>query len=486
MNTSRPLVVIGGGPAGMGAAIEAARAGLSSTVIDEAPALGGQIYRQPPKDFRVKDTAALGKDFADGERLRAEFNSVSDQVEYLPATSVLGVWPNKHVLWASDTTSGIIEADQIVVATGAYERAVPFPGWTLPGVMTAGGVQTLIKTLRVSPGRRALVAGAGPLTLSVARRLREIGVEVVAVLDASEPWLETLCRESGDSGLHRSILENHEYLRHCGIRVFHNHTIFSAIGKNEVEKASFGPVDPADWRPQWAQEQTTAVDLVCLGFGFIPNSELTQLARCDHRYVHELGGWVPVRAATMRTSVPGVFAVGDGAGITGALASLEEGRIAGITAAESAGFISRAEADLRRAGPFARLASIKAAFSTLGKLTRIRPGVLELMRPETLVCRCEEVSLAEVTAALDEGAGDLQALKLRTRLGMGACQGRNCAPSMGMKMCQVTGRKPEQIGRINPRPPIKPVTFGTLAQMKGIDEVPANDSLDAINTGGSP
>ena len=189
----RPLVIIGGGPAGMAAAIEAARAGLSATIIDEAPRLGGQIHRQIPEEFRVKDGRALGKDFVRGEQLRAELANVSERIEVRCGTSVLGVWGGREILTASQDGSRMIRTKQLILATGAYERPVPFPGWTLPGVMTAGGAQALVKTMRIRPGRRALVGGTGPLLLVVANQLHQIGVEVVAVLEAAPPRGHRMC-----------------------------------------------------------------------------------------------------------------------------------------------------------------------------------------------------------------------------------------------------------------------------------------------------
>lgn len=487
MKRSQPLVIIGGGPAGIAAAIEAARAGLSSTLIDEAPRLGGQIYRQPPQDFQVKNAPALGKDFVHGEHLRAEFDEVADRVEVLSGTSVLGLWGGREVMWASDGTSGTIQAERLIIAAGASERPVPFPGWTLPGVMTAGGVQTLIKTMRVRPGRRAIVAGTGPLILSVANRLHEIGVEVVAVLEAGKPsWSSrSFLKKWGEWDFVKDAWNNWRGLRRVGIPLLLNHTIFEAYGHDEVEGVSYGPVDPPTWRPLKDQARTVEVDLVVIGFGFVPNTELTELAGCRHQYVHELGGWVPVRDEMMQTTVPGVFAAGDGAGVAGALVAVEEGRVAGITAADQAGAIAADEAAKRHATPLARLRSLAQVRAVLDEMSWIRPGLLDLPTPETLVCRCEEVTLAEVQAALNEGARDLQAVKLFTRLGMSPCQGRNCAPSMGMYICHTTGRIPEEVGRINPRPPVKPVTLGVLARAEEVIDVAASDPLDAINTGGA-
>ena len=484
MTRSKPLVIIGGGPAGMAAAIEAARAGLPCTLIDEAPQLGGQIYRKPSPAFKVNDAGALGKDFARGECVRAEFAEVAGRVEVLSGTSALGVWDGREVLWASDGASGVLRAERLILAAGAYDRPVPFPGWTLPGVMTAGGVNVLIKTMQIRPGRRALVAGTSPLLVGVANRLREAGVEVVCILEAGNPWWSGPFPEGwGEWEFMKDALEHRQALQGAGIPVLANHTIFEAQGQCQVEKASYGPVDPEDWRPLKGKAQTVEVDLVVVGFGFVPNTELTDLAGCRHQYVAQAGGWVPVRDALMQTSVPGVFAAGDGAGIGGAAAALEEGRIAGITAAEQAGFIPASEAAKHREGPLARLGSLRRLRAVLDETSRVRPGLLELAGSETQLCRCEEVTLAEVRAAIAEGARDLQAVKLLTRLGMGPCQGRNCAPSTGMYLCHARGCALEDIGRINPRPPVKPVTLGVLARTEGAVGASVVDPLDAVGGG---
>lgn len=467
MIRTRPLVIVGGGPAGIAAAIEAARAGVSCTLIDEAPRPGGQIYRQPPREFDVRDPRVLGKDFARGQHLRAAFGKVEGRVEVLSETKVLGVWGGRELLYASEGGADRVVADRLILATGAYDRPVPFPGWTLPGVMTAGGAQVLVKTLCVRPGQRALVAGTGPLLLVVANQLHKVGVKIVAVLEAGRvSWSpRAIPKVWGEWGLLKDAWDYWRGLRRAGIPLLFNHTIFEAHGQDEVTGASFGPVDPEDWRPFRDKVRKTDVDLVVVGFGFVPNTELTELAGCRHRYVHEVGGWVPERNALLETTVPGVFAAGDGTGIAGALVAVEEGRTAGITAAEQLGALTAEEAARRRAGPLRRLRSLARVRQVLDKVSHIRPGLCELATPQTLVCRCEEVALSDVQAALQQGAKDLQAVRLLTRLGMGPCQGRNCAPSMGMFLCQATGCTAEAVGRINPRPPVKPVTLGALAQM---------------------
>lgn len=487
MTRKRSVVVIGGGPAGMAAAIEAARAGLAPLLIDEAPRLGGQVYRSPPEAFRIEDPEPLGRDFARGERLRAEFAEVADRVELLSETSVLGVWPNRELLWARQSSSGLVRADKLIIAAGARDRPLPFPGWTLPGVMTAGGVQTLLKTMRVLPGRRALVAGTGPLIIAVARRLHDVGVEVACVLEAGDHgWLHGV--DAGAAGKWEMLDDTQSslaVLRRAGIPVLLNHTVFNAVGDDEVEAATYGPVEPETWRPKKSESRRTSVDLVVSGFGFVPNTELTELAGCRHDYIPKLGGWVPQRDRLMQTTVRGLFAAGDGAGIGGVDAAHEEGRIAGITAAEQAGAIIPDEAERRRKEPLERLKASAAVRAVLASDSCIRPGLLELVTPETLACRCEEVSFSEVEAAVHDGAKDLHSVKLLTRLGMGPCQGRNCAPHTGLLLCRMTGCAPAEAGRINPRPPAKPVTLGALAAMEGASCSAAVDPLDAVGGGAS-
>jgi len=461
-----PLVVIGGGPAGMEAATEAAKAGLACTLLDEAPQLGGQIYRQPPYGFRVADGRALGRDYGRGQKLLAEFAATGERIEVRPSTTVVGLW-GREVVWASGEASGTLRAERLVIATGAYDRPVPFPGWTLPGVMTAGGAQALVKTMHVRPGNRALVAGTGPLLLVAANQLHKVGVEVVAVLEAGRPsWSpRALPKVWKEWELLEDAWDYWRGLRRAGIPLRFHHTVFEAHGHDEVEAVTYGPVDPVTWRPLREHAQKVEVDLLVVGFGFVPNTELTELAGCHHEYVHDVGGWIPVRTARTETTILGVFAVGDGAGVAGALVAIEEGRIGGITAAEQAGAIRSAEADRRRGPSLARLRSLARVRELLDEMSRVRPGLSELATPETFVCRCEEVSIADVNEALQQGARDLQAIKLLTRLGMGPCQGRNCGPSTAMHVAHRTGCAPKAAGRINPRPPVKPVTVGTLARL---------------------
>jgi thioredoxin reductase len=485
MKREESIVIIGGGPAGIAAAIEAARAGVKCVLIEEAPSIGGQVYRKTSENFQDISKDTLREEQVRWKKLSAEFNQVADRIRVLSSTSVLGIWKNHEILWGAKATSGIIQANQIIIATGAYERPVPFPGWTLPGVMTAGGIKSFIKTMHVKPGKRAIISGTGPLIISTANRLSEIGVEVVAVLEAGNPpWSSSsFLKEWGKVDFAKDIAEDLEELQRKRIPLLFNHSVFAAHGKDEVSTVSYGPVQLKDWKPLKDQGKIVEADLIGLGFGFIPNTELTRLVGCKHEFCPGIG-WFVVRDAFMQTSVPGIFAAGDNAGISGAIIAEEEGRIAGIKAAQNTGVITSDEAKRRYEISFSRIHSFENFRKTVNEATAFRDGLLELIEPETIVCRCEEVQLLEVQQALKEGAADLQAIKLFTRLGMGACQGRNCSPSTGMYLQHKLNLTPEEVGAINPRPPVKPVTLGAWAKMLNEKETNQSDSFDAINKGG--
>ncbi len=469
----RQLVIVGGGPAGMCAAVEAAKSGVREcTLVDEAPALGGQIYRCMPGEFSPGEKHRESKDFVRGEALRDEFEASADRVERMSNTAVLGVWidPTPRILCGGgDDGCEILATSKLIIATGAYDRPVAFPGWTLPGVMAAGGVQSLVKTMGIRPGKRALVAGTGPLLLVVANQLADSGVEVVAVLEAGRRPGKVRAAGAllGHGNLMRDAWGYFSGLRRHGIPLLYNHVVFKADGAGAVESVAYGPVNLPDWTPDFEQSNRVDVDLLVVGYGFVPNTELTTLAGCQHRYDEALGGWVPVRDESMCTTVPGVLAAGDSSGVAGSLVAEQEGRVAGIIAAEQLGALEHAEAAARLAKPMKKLRSLARPRRYLDELSRLRLGLAKLADEETVMCRCEEVGRSDVDEAVDgRGARDLQSVKLATRLGMGPCQGRYCGPACALYMSAKLSSPPETCGRANPQPPVKPVTMGALARCR--------------------
>lgn len=458
------LVIVGAGPAGLCAAMEAAGAGAGVTLFDEQHSPGGQIFRQYQQGFQVTRPELLGPDYRRGQELLKRFRAAGG-VDHRERAAVWGLFPDRELAFCQDGNSQSVRYQTLILATGAYDRPVCFPGWTLPGVLTAGGTQVMVKNQRVLPGKRFLLAGTGPLQLALANQITAAGGEVVAICEAG--------RIDNHLGLARGLLGNWSLLadgwrywrgiKRAGVPIWREHLLLQARGGEEVEEAVVARIDH-DWRPIPGTERTLAVDTICLGYGFVPGSELTRLAGCGHRYEPHLGGFVPERSNEMETDVPGVYAVGDCAGVAGRLVAADEGRIAGIAAATSLGCLSSGEGVKRQKGPRKRLARLQGLRKVLDAMSRPRPGLYELADEATIVCRCEEISLGEVRQALAEGACDLNEVKRMTRIGMGPCQGRMCEPGLLEIIARDKGHRPEQMAALHLRPPVKPVPLPALAR----------------------
>lgn len=458
------IVIVGAGPAGMAAAIEAARAGARLTLLDENLRPGGQIYRQLDPGFRLTSPHALGRDFHRGQALLAEFAALENKMEYLRGSLVWGLFPERQVAFLRNGESCTVQYDILIIALGAYDRPVPFPGWTLPGVLAAGGAQRLVKTQRVLPGERILLVGTGPLQLVLANQILHAGGRVEAIVEAGgvDNWWE-LAR--GAFGQWTLIGDAWRYLwgiARARIPLLRRHIILEARGDGKVEEAVIARVDE-NWRPVRGTARTVKADAVCVGYGFIPSVELTRLAGCEHRYQPELGGWVPARNENMATSVKGVYAAGDCAGVAGSFVALDEGRIAGIAAAQALGCLSAGDAEARMAPVRGRLVGLRCLRAALDAVSRPRPGLYELATEDTIVCRCEEITLGEIRAVLASSAGDMNAVKRMTRTGMGNCQARYCGPALQEIVGHERRVPPGDIVPLNPRPPIRPVPISALA-----------------------
>ncbi|GAA1134542.1 hypothetical protein GCM10009630_36270 [Kribbella jejuensis] len=456
------VVVVGGGPAGMAAAIAAAEAGADVLLVDNGRAVGGQFNRQLPVEFAARRPDRLQhgwKSFA-AQRDRI---AASPRITHLTETSVwaiegLRVWAQRGPADAAGRTPFPIDAKAVVLATGAYDRVLPFPGWDLPGVYTAGAAQALAKGQRISVGRRVLVAGTGPFLLPVAESLVGVGAQVVALLEANslvtvrKGWsadptvaIDKL-REAAGYG---AVLARHR------IPLRHGWTVVAAHGTDHVEAVTIARLD-ATWRRVPGTERRLEVDAVCLGFGFTANLELAVAAGCELGTAPDGGPAVTVDA-DQQTSTPGVFAAGELTGVAGAAPSTAEGEVAGAAAAHHAlGTTPNVEA--RSAVPKGHwLAVVRSAVVQGRRLVEARSAVVKGQRlaevlaraypvrdgwkswstAETLVCRCEEVSRGDLEdAAADRGLDDGRAMKLSSRAGLGMCQGRVCSRNVAALLAE--------------------------------------------------
>jgi D-hydroxyproline dehydrogenase subunit alpha len=462
VSTTRvPLVVLGAGPAGVAAAGAAIRARVPVVLVDLAERPGGQYHRREPVAFRAEAAGALHHGW------RAFSDDVmrlmrSPRFTFVPSA---GVWsaqrlPDGAVRLATDRPDlPSFETDALVLATGANERVVPFPGWDLPGVLTIGGAQALVKGQGVRPGHRVVVSGAGPLLLPVAATLARVGTGLVAVTDAGEltTWLRGSPRglplgKLTEGAAHLATLARHR------VRLEQRTAAIEARGDGRVEEVVLARLAP-DWTPIPGTRRTVAADALATSHGFVPDVGVAVALGCALDVRDAAAPRVRVDSS-QATDVPNVWAAGEVTGIGGADVAAHEGTVAGLAAARALG--GKVEArDLERAirrrradGPF---------LAALARVLTVGDGWVSWLTPTTVVCRCEEVTLATVDAAITaRGACDLRSVKLTTRCGMGRCQARMCAPTIAALLTVRTGRAPADAGALDRRPVLHPVPLGSL------------------------
>lgn len=453
------VVVVGAGPAGLAAAIEARRLGAEVFVLDEYAKVGGQYHKQPlVLDHRscqgsLDPQVRAGRDLADKAKAMG--------VRFWTATQVWGLFPGRRLAVMRPTGSVEIEAQRLIIASGAHDRLLAFPGWTLPGVMTPGAAQTLVKAYACPPGQRVVVAGTGPFLLVVTAHLLKAGVNVVAYVEAARWSWTTFFRFTGFperwGELARYVLT---LMRHR-VPIYRGSAVIAAGEGPTLSAVTIARLDD-NGRPVAETRRQVAADTLAIAQGFRPNCELTGLAGCRHAYEERRGGcYCVIDPDTGVTSVDGIYASGEVTGIGGSRVATEEGRIAGLAAARSLGYWdAEAESRLTRARVQRRR---EQAFADLVNQTFAPPsGLTHVIDDNTIVCRCEEIRASAIRAAVETGARSATAVKMWTRCSMGRCQGRFCSWSVNRYVAALTGISPERIGVNEPRIPIKPVSLEAI------------------------
>ncbi|MFD6988911.1 NAD(P)/FAD-dependent oxidoreductase [Streptomyces sp. NPDC059943] len=493
MTGRRHVVVVGAGPAGLAAADAALAAGAEVTLIDTAERPGGQYHRMLPEAYEATDPGALQHGYRSFDRRARrvlghprctwwaessvwalERRDAADPADMADMAGSTGDGPPLvHVLRGTPRRRHVLEPDALVLATGAHDRVLPFPGWDLPGVYTAGAAQALAKGERVAVGDRVVVAGTGPFLLPVATSLLEAGSRVLEVLEAGRPgavaggWLRRpweLGPQLGKSGellAYAAALGRHRVPYRLG------RAVVEARGDGRVEEIVTARVR-ADWSVVPGSESVVAVDAVCVGHGFTPRLELPVAAGCALRPVpagpsadspagSPAGSPADVFVGVdddQRTSRPGVYAAGEITGVAGAPASRAEGAVAGWIAAGGAPE-SRALATLRVNRDRGR--AFAARLAAAHPIGRAWSGWL---RPDTVICRCEETTYAAVCRSADDPTRTEPGVaKLATRAGLGPCQARMCGPTVAeLRRSADAGAGPHH------RPVAEPIRLGELAR----------------------
>jgi len=458
MSETVDLLIIGGGPAGMAAAVEADGLGLSVLLLDEQTEPGGQIYRSIESVY--PDTLdLLGEDYRQGAVIAERFRK--SNASYKPGAAVWRVDEDGLVAYSQNGKGATASGNRVLVATGAMERPMPIPGWTLPGVITAGGAQVLLKSAGMIPSGRVIVAGCGPLALLITQQLITAGADVAAMLET------TRASDYLSASPHLfSALSASDYLRkgrrmrrdikRAGVPIYSGVSNFAAIGEDKLSAVSFS---------RDSARTEIAVDTLLLHVGVVPNTQITRQVFCEHEWYAPQRYWRPVRDEWGATSQAAIAVAGDGGGIDGAAAAGLHGRLAALDAARRQSKIELAERN-RRADPIRyELAAHQSIRPLLDALFPPPPEICAPRDSDTIVCRCEEISAGDIRDAVALGAMGPNQLKAFTRCGMGPCQGRMCGLTVAEIVAQAKDQSVESVGYYRIRPPIKPVTMGELAAM---------------------
>jgi len=465
------LLVVGAGPAGIGAATAAAAQGLDVAIIDLAQSGGGQVYRAPPSGYRLPADSAAAEDLDAGNRLRDELEASA--VQRALGHTLWSIAPGFHAHTVGPKGLADWRATAVIAATGTHERVIPFPGWTLPGVIGLAAATVLIKSQHALPGARTIVAGCGPLLSVVAAAILKGGGEVAAVVDLAGPgdWFANMGVMASRPRLLARGLGWMRAIRAASVPYLFRHAVVEVRGEGVVEEVLVAPVDAERRLRPGGDRRAFKADSLTVGHGLVPAIEVTRLLGADHVFRPDAGGWIPEQEAPLRTSVDKLYVAGDCAGIAGAESAVARGRLAGLMAAldlgaiDGDGFSSLAaphRASLRRTERFGK---------AMARMMALRPGQLDTVTPETMVCRCEDIPRSTIDDAVADGAGHVNQLKSWTRCGMGPCQGRMCGETAATLVAANTGGR-EYAGLWTARVPIRPVPMESLLGEYTYDDIP--------------
>jgi NADPH-dependent 2,4-dienoyl-CoA reductase/sulfur reductase-like enzyme len=463
--TLKPQVlIVGAGPAGLSVARAAALCGAAVTVVDERAMSGGQYYKQIAPSHAVTDAKRVDPQVRAGAALIAEVERLG--VEIMQSALVWGAFGAKELGLAKDGVLHGIAPERLVLATGAYERGVPLPGWTLAGYMTTGAAQTLLRAYRVAPGKRVLVAGNGPLNLQLAAELVAAGVNVVALVEAAtaprvRQFGTVLRAASAAPALIRDGLRYRARLRSAAVPILYDSAVVAAEGRARVEACTIARIDSSGL-PIDGTLQRFEVDTVCVSHGFMSSNSIARAIGCRHvrdSVTHTLDTMVD---DVGQTSVSHVYAIGDGVRLMGAQVGRYQGFVTGCAVAQSLGFAAPGSVERERsfaARQVRKHASFQAALWQLFAAPRVH---YQLATADTVVCRCESVTRGAIEHALGEGADTPASLKRRTRAGMGRCQGRYCESILREILTEAGMDSGDESSSFAPRAPIIPIRISEL------------------------
>lgn len=452
-------IIIGAGPAGIRAAQTLVEYGLRPVILDEGMKWGGQIYRQQPTNFNRTSQQLYGFDAGRADDLSKVFTELTDKVDYRPQSLVWNIEQNRlDVLQNGKST--VLPWQSLIVATGATDRMLPFPGWTLPGIFGMGATQIALKYQGCAIGERVILAGTGPLLYLVAYQYVKAGAKVLAVLDTAQ-FSSQIKALPGLLNQPKQLARGMYYvgwlLAH-GIKIRRGIRIVRAQGQDSVQslviKNAEGDIESID------------CDAVGVGYALRSETQIADVLGCEFKFDPTQRAYLPLKDSAGRSSLTGVYLAGDGAGIMGADAAELAGELSALALLEDRGLGEAQAALIRR-----RISDLERR---LQKISLFRVGLeaafpcpddwIDQLTDDTIICRCEEITFGQIRDTITEcDIREVNRLKAMSRAGMGRCQGRMCAQSSAEILAHLTRQSLGEVGRLRGQPPLKPVPAQVLA-----------------------
>ncbi|MFM0401664.1 FAD-dependent oxidoreductase [Paraburkholderia aspalathi] len=471
MSNEHRVVIVGAGPAGVRAAETLVAAGVKPIVLDENARWGGQIYRQPPANgaFQRSKKTLYGFETHKAEALHSTMATLLPHLDYRPDTLAWACAPGRlDTLHAGREIS--VPFSHLIIASGATDRVLPVPGWTLPGVYTLGAAQVALKAQGCAIGQRVVLAGTGPLLYLVAYQYVKAGAQVVAVLDTS-PLSQQIAAAPKLAWQPATFAKGLYYvgwLKMHGVRIERDVNLIGIRGDQGVSAI--------EWRSSTdgSKSETVACDAVGISFGLKPETQLADLAGCRFRFDTHNRCWLPELDPAGRSTVRGIYLAGDGAGIAGADAAELAGRRTALALLDDLGIAHPRGPGMRDAVALDRSLQRIAVFRQGIEAAFAPPAKCAAQWPDDMtVCRCEEIDAGTLRRCIRGGeANEINRLKALTRVGMGRCQGRMCGEAALTLLAEETGKPLEAVGRLRSQPPVKPIPLSPAMYADDVTEIP--------------
>ena len=443
------VIVIGAGPSGVSSAVNCAKKGLNVLIVDSNSNSGGQIYRAPPKTYKSTPDNKLEENEIQKQLSK---KLIKYNIDTAYNHTVWQVSPGFKVNAFNELTTTQWKAKSLIIATGTYEKIVPFEGWTIPGVIGLAACTVMLKSHHFVPSEKIILVGNGPLLILVGYYIIKFGGKVDAIVDTSSrmEWIRsTLSLMSNVKNFKDGIKWLFKILINR-VPIYSNSTIVKAFEYNDKIKIKIKNM-------KTGQSKNIVSETIAVGYGLIPSTDITRLLRAEHIYKEQKGGWIAKVDDYLRSSINGVYITGDGAGVTGALAANDKGLLASNALLYDEKIISKKEYDKNNRKILKKLGKYELFAKAISKLNSIPKTLIENIDKDTIICRCEDITKADILKAVDKGARNVNQIKSWTRFGMGPCQGRTCQYATTKIVANYLNCEIEELGYLTGRSPIRPV-----------------------------